>query len=942
MALDQKYPFHSISAEETLEKLKAGKEGLTQEEAQQRLQEVGPNELTGKEGINPFILFLKQFKDFLILILLLAAGVAWYADHMVDVYVILGVIMFNAVLGFFQEYRAEKAILALKSMIKQEATVLRDGKAKTVEARELVPGDVITLEEGNGIPADARILSSKSLQTEEASLTGESLPIEKSTEPLEENTNLGDRTNMLWKGTHVARGAATAVITGTGANTEIGKISKSLGDIKTTSTNFRKKTERLGKQMAVISIVTSIIVFILGYYVRDFAFEEVLLVTVATLVSSIPEGLPAVISIVLAIGAKRMAKQNAIIREFTATEMLGSVSVILTDKTGTLTRSILTVKEVYLGDGTALEVSGSGYSLEGEIGNKQEEENTSGNPVLAKLLLVAGTCNNARLGDGANEQKKNKGSEEESEEPEVSGDPTEVALLVLAKKGGGVADEHDEVVEVLDDLPFNSEQKFRATLIENKGKREILTIGAPEKVLQLSTKVLIKEGPQELSEESRGQIEARMDEWADKAMRVLALGYREAEGASNDLKADDVHDLVWIGMTGIVDPPRQGVKEAIAACKSAGIRVMMVTGDHKKTGAAIAREVGILETAEKTGDYPDALEENELDVDDKRFDELVDNVSVFARVSPDTKLRIAEHMRDKGHLIAMTGDGVNDAPALKRADVGIAMGIRGTDVAKDAAHIVLSDDNFSTIVRAIREGRIVFQNVRQTSFFLLTTNFAFVAVFIIAMAIGWPFPLTATQILWVNLVTDGVMELGLAAERGHGEIMKQKPVVREVNILDKSVIPYLLLMSVVMVGLSLATFAYYLPKGDTIARTGVFLVIAMTQVFNTFNMRSLNRSLFTIGPFSNKYINICFLVSLGLQLIVIYTPLLSGIFRFEELPILDLIVILVLSSSVIWFAEIYKRIRFGKLEDVSPEEKQLERTREVKDRQEIEEAISER
>ncbi|WP_439883214.1 cation-translocating P-type ATPase [Pontibacter sp. MBLB2868] len=922
MAIDQQYPYHSISVEETIRKLQTASEGLSQQEAQKRLQEVGPNELSGKEGVNPLLLFLKQFKDFLILILFLAAGVAWYAEQRVDVYVILGVILFNAILGFLQEYRAEKAILALKNMIKQEATVLRDGNPRVVEAEQLVPGDVIMLEEGDSIPADARLISCKNLRTEEASLTGESLPVEKQSTPLDENTNLGDRANMIWKGTHVARGTAKAVITGTGPHTELGKISRSLGNIKVTATNFRKKTERLGKQMAIISIATSVVVFILGYFVRDFGFEEVLLITVATLVSTIPEGLPAVISIVLAIGAKRMANQNAIIREFTATEMLGSVSVILTDKTGTLTKSILTVKRILLGDGTDLDVSGTGYGIEGDIRQDNQLATPEQNHVLHKLLLIAETCNNARLG----EPRLNAANDDPpDEEPEVSGDPTELALLVLAKKSKSNSGETDLRISTVDDLPFNSEQKFRASLVSMDGHKELFVVGAPESILKLSSKVLTQNGAEELTDEHRLKVEEKLNEWAEDAMRVLALAYREADGATAEAKADDVHDLVWVGITGIVDPPREGVQEAVAACKSAGIRVMMVTGDHKKTGTAIAREVGILDKQQQQNDkYPEALQENELEVDDTTFEELVDHVSVYTRVSPNTKLRIAEHLRDKGHLIAMTGDGVNDAPALKRADVGIAMGIRGTDVAKDASQIVLSDDNFATIVKAVREGRIVFQNVRQTSFFLLTTNFAFVAVFIIAMAIGWPFPLTATQILWVNLVTDGVMELGLATERGHGEIMKQKPVKRDANILDKSVVPYILLMSIVMLGLSLGAFAYYLPKGEEMARTAVFIVIAMTQVFNTFNMRSLDRSIFTIGPFSNRYVNIAFVVSLLLQLLVIYTPFLSGVFKFRELPLFDLLVLLVLSSFVIWFAEIYKRIRFGRLEDKSPEEMQLE------------------
>ncbi|HSI90614.1 MAG TPA: HAD-IC family P-type ATPase, partial [Adhaeribacter sp.] len=397
MGLDQKFPFYSIGAEETLKKLEAKETGLPEAEVKKRRKEYGPNELTGTEGVNPVLLFLKQFKDFLILVLVLAAGVAWYAGQMVDVYVIAGVILFNAILGFAQEYRAEKAIEALKKMIKHETNVLRDGKLQTVQASELVPGDIVKLEEGDSVPADARLLKLKNLRTIEASLTGESLPIDKQLEEVPDNTSLGDRLSMIWKGTHVARGTATAVVTATGANTELGKISESLGNIKTTQTNFRKKTARLGKQMAVLSIVTSIVVFLTGYYWRGFGFEDTLLVTVATLVSSIPEGLPAVISIVLAIGASRMAKQNAIVREFTATEMLGSVTVILSDKTGTITQSILTVKKIFLGSGQEVAVTGSGYGTEGGLEPESEQEMEKDHPVLLKLLQIARYSNNARL-----------------------------------------------------------------------------------------------------------------------------------------------------------------------------------------------------------------------------------------------------------------------------------------------------------------------------------------------------------------------------------------------------------------------------------------------------------------------------------------------------------------------------------------------------------------
>nr|WP_255487969.1 HAD-IC family P-type ATPase [Pontibacter sp. KCTC 32443] len=883
-----------------LDKLQTKLDGLSDQEAAERRKLYGYNELTDKEGVSPVYIFLKQFADFLILILLIAAGVAWYAGQRVDVYVILGVIFFNAILGFLQEYRAEKAILALKQMIKQQAMVIRNCNTHPVAARELVPGDIIVLEEGDSIPADARLLSLKNLQTIEASLTGESLPAEKQLTPLPLNTLLGDCSNMLWKGTYVARGTATAVVTATGSNTELGKISGSLSSIKKTSTNFRKKTERLAKQMATIAIFASVVVFLIGYFVRGYAFDEVLLITVASLVSAIPEGMPAVISIVLAIGAKRMADQQAIIREFTATEMLGSVSVILTDKTGTLTQSILTVKRIYLGDGSEYEVTGSGYVPEGEIRKQGNVVVPADDVVLSKLLFIARVCNNARLHNSTAVQQN-------CASPEVSGDPTEIALLILAKKAG--ADNYLSLVQ-LDDLPFNSDQKFRATAVTLNNKHELLSVGAPEKILDLSTHILTPDGAILLSHEVKQQIKDRMNAWGDEAIRILALAYKPIEPLDGELTAEDVQDLVWVGITGITDPPREGVQEAVAACKSAGIRVMMVTGDYKKTGAAIAREVGILHKHLPENNYPEAVQEDDLAVDDNCFEKLVNNVAVFARVSPGTKLRIAEHLQKQGHLVAMTGDGVNDAPALKRADVGIAMGIRGTDVAKDAAQIVLSDDNFATIVRAIREGRIVFQNVRQSSFFLLTTNFADVSVFIVAIAIGWPFPLTATQILWVNLITDGVMELGLAAERGHGNIMAQKPVPRDANILDKSIIPYLLLMSSIMLVLALSVFAYYLPQDIALARTGAFIVIAMTQVFNAFNMRSLERSLFEIGFFTNKYVNLSFIVSVALQLVVIYSSFLNDIFRFEKMPLTDLIVLFILCSSVVWVAEIYKYLSF--------------------------------
>lgn len=920
MDIDQKFPFHSIPGEEALTKLSAKEGGLSSNQADQRQEEFGKNVLSEKEGVNPVLLFLKQFKDFLILILFIAAGVAWWAGHMADVYIIFAVILINAIMGFTQEYRAEKAILAIKSMGHKNAFVLRDGNEKEIPAEDVVPGDIILLKEGSTVPADGRLLEAKELRSSEASLTGESLPIDKSTEPLEENTLLGDRTNMVWKGTNLVSGRGTAVVTAIANHTEIGKIAKSMTEMEMRDSNFRKKTNLLGKQMAVIAVLLSAVIFCLGYWLRDYEFEEILLITIAMLVSTVPEGLPAVISVVLAIGANRMARRKALIREFTATEMMGSVSVILTDKTGTLTQSILVIKKIFTGSGREVAVSGKGYQLEGKFEENGEELKLDDSPVERKLLAIAAFCNDASIKEERKDedQEATKGdkndpeTEGEAEGPAISGDPTEAAMLVVGQKAKMKELEPYDSYEVLDDLPFQSEQKFRASLVETEDGPEIFVIGAPERILELSSAYLTSTGTEKLTEEKRTEFQEKMDEWSDQAMRVLALGYRQAQGKGN-ISADDVEDLVWVGITGIVDPPREGVRESIEECKTAGIRVVMVTGDHKKTAAAIAKEVGILDEEEDgDGKFPLTMTAKELDVEDEKFDEYIENVNVFARVTPEIKLRIAERLQAKDSLIAMTGDGVNDAPALKRADVGIAMGIRGTDVAKDASEIVLQDDNFSSIVDAIREGRIVFNNVKITSYLLLTTNFAFVIAFILGVSVGWPLLFSAIQILYINLVTDGVMDVALATEPGHGDIMRKPPVKKSEKILDWHIMPYLLMVSLVMVSLTWLSFHYYLPEGEVLARTGAFIVISTTQLFNAYNMRSLRLSLFEIGVFTNRWVNRAFVLSLALQILVVKISFLRDLLGFEDLPIIDILVLILISSVILVAGELYKYLRFKK------------------------------
>lgn len=904
---------HSQSTEETANQLDVNPEkGLNGSEVKRRREEHGPNRLPEKEETSPFKIFLKQFKDFLILILFLAAGISFYAGQMTNGYIILAVILFNAIMGFLQEYRAQKAVQAIKGMVKHKAKVLRDEEQQEVEADQVVMGDVILLEEGQSVPADGHLFASNNLNTDEASLTGESEPVNKSTEPLKKGAELADRENMVWKGTHVVKGSGKAIVTGIGDKTEIGKIAQSLKEMEKTDSNFRKKTDRLAQKMAIIAICTSAIVFAIGYFYRGFDFQQILLVTIATMVSSIPEGLPVVISIVLAIGANRMAKRNAIIREFTATEVLGSVSTILTDKTGTITQSILTVKHLFTGNRQEYKVEGEGHELQGKLRQEEKEVDIDQeDDALSRSLLIARFGNKARISEKPEQQEEQNHNEEETEEkqPTVKGDPTEAALRVLGEKTAIAEQGGYQGIKTLEDLPFNAEQKFRAKVVQLKeGPDLLLVTGAPERILERCTQIIRGDQAEELTEEQRDELMEKNDEWADQALRVISLAYREWDTNGQELEAEAVEELTWAGMVGMIDPARPEVEDAIADCKRAGIRVIMVTGDHKRTAAAIARNVGIIEEgAEQDG--PVALSEKDIaDKNDKELRESIRNVSVFARVTPNTKLRVAELLQKGGALIAMTGDGVNDAPALKKADVGIAMGQKGTDVAKDAAQIVLSDDNFASIVKAIREGRIVFKNVKTTSYFLLTTNFASTSTLIVALLMGFPVPLTAVQILWVNMITDGIMDVAKATEPGHGDMMDRPPIKKDEPILKWEVGPYLLIMAAIMVTLAIFAFDYYLPQGTAMARTGAFFIIASTQIFNVFNMRDLHKSVFEIGLLSNKWINRAFILSFALQVAVVKVPWLQQLFGFDDVPYLDLLIIILVSTSVLWAGELYKYI----------------------------------
>ncbi|MCS7018325.1 MAG: HAD-IC family P-type ATPase [Cytophagales bacterium] len=889
--------YHQFSPDEVLRQLGTCRNGLSDQEVVARRVQYGYNEIPEAGKQHWTLIFLKQFKSLLVFVLFGAAAISWATGHEADMYVILAVIIINASIGFAQEMRAENAVALLKTMLVPQAKALRNGEKVTLPARELVPGDIIVVEEGDSIPADARLIEAKNLRTIEASLTGESVPVQKTVASLPADTPMADCRNMLYKGTFVAGGYALAVVTGTGVNTAIGEIALSLSTIKPTKTNFQQKTDALAQQMAVLAVVNAGLLFSIAYFYRQGSLDEVLLVAIAAMVSSIPAGLPAVLAIVLAIGANRMAKRNAIVREFTATETLGAVTTIITDKTGTLTQNTLTVRKVFVPNMPEWDITGEGWSPVGNFMHDETIIDPKEIPTLSQLLTICGWSNNSDI-------QHNK----EKDTYRLVGDPTEGALLALARKGGFFP-KQDTSISKIDDLPFNSNLKMRATLVSTKGQRQLLVVGAPEKVLAKSAYIATPEGVLPMTDEWAHQLKHRMDEWSLQAMRVIALAWRNEPDNTTHIAEQHLSDLIFAGIVGMIDPPRPDVRNAVAACKRAGIRVIMATGDHINTAIAIARATGIIDTTEQHQTL--ALTEQQLlTLDEKEFEQVVHTTNVFARLTPAMKLRIAEKLQAGGELIAMTGDGVNDAPALKRADVGVAMGVMGTDVARDAAKVVLADDNFSTIVSAVEEGRIVFTNARQTSFYLLTTNFAEIITLIISILSGLPIPLTATQILWLNLVTDGVGDISLATERGHGDILSQKPINPKENILTSEAIPFLIINAGLMTTLTLVAFSWFLPAGIDKARSGAFIVMAFCQLYNVYNMRSLQLSIFQIGLFTNRYINVATIFSILVQVAIIEIPLLAQMFHFQPISFMEFITLVGAASGVLWMGELYKLIRY--------------------------------
>ncbi|MEW6179257.1 MAG: cation-translocating P-type ATPase [Chloroflexota bacterium] len=892
------------------------KHGLSSAEAEKRLAQYGPNELIDRGLKSPWKILLEQFTEIMVIILLISAVISVVLHEVTDAIVILIIVVLNALLGFTQEYRAERAMAALKKMAAPKVKVRRDGHLIEISSRELVPGDVIQLDAGDAVPADCRLIEAVNLRVQEAVLTGESEPVEKNTKVIQaENLPLGDQRNMVFMGTVTTYGRGSAVVVQTGMRTELGKIADMIQGVGQEITPLQKRLQQLGKGLAAASLVIVGIVFILGV-LRGEPIRIMFQTAISMAVAAVPEGLPAVVTIALALGAQRMLQRRALIRKLPAVETLGSVTTICSDKTGTLTENRMTV--------TLVDIAGNRIEFLEEVQNYSPTvpEREKVKPVLIEhpavaLLLLGGTlCNDAVI--EPNEQARG---------GFVSvGDPTEGALVIAGAKAGLWKDELERAMPRVAELPFDSERK-RMTTVHRLNEHELpsslktaervikseiwqpyisITKGAVDSLLEVSSRVWVEDRSVPLDDEWRKRIEKANEDMAKKGMRVLGVAFRmcppeQVEGCEKP----EEKDLIFIGMVGMIDPARAEVKDAVATAKSAGIRPIMITGDHPLTALHIARELGIT-TADGeaiTGQHLASMSVEELK-------KALDHISVFARVSPEHKLKIVQALQEKGEIVAMTGDGVNDAPALKKADIGVAMGITGTDVSKEAADMVLLDDNFATIVAAVEEGRRIYDNIRKFIKYTLTSNAGEIWVMLIGPFIGMPLPLTPIQILWVNLVTDGLPGLALTVEPAEPDTMKRKPFPPKENIFARGMARDVLWIGLWMGIISLMAGMWALNTGRTETwQTMVFTTLTLAQMGNVLAIRSNRYSLFQVGLLSNKPLIGAVLLTFMLQMAVIYVPFLQNVFNTRPLPVEDLLVSLAFSVLVFIAVEIFKWIR---------------------------------
>ncbi|MDZ7582094.1 MAG: cation-translocating P-type ATPase [Deltaproteobacteria bacterium] len=883
---DSPVNWHQLDPAEVAEKLQSSERGLDSEEARRRYEQYGPNELVEKERKSLWMMFLDQFKDFMILVLIAAAVVAGVIGEPADSIAIAVIVILNAVLGFVQEYRAEKAMAALKKLSAPSAVVIRDGRIETVSAEHLIPGDLVVLEAGNVVPADLRLTEAVHLRIQEAALTGESVPVEKERTALNEgDLSIGDRKNMAYKGTLVSYGRGQGLVTDTGMRTELGRIAGLLQGQDEGRTPLQKRLTAFGQKLAYAVLAICVIVFIAGL-LRGEPPLLMLLTAISLAVAAIPEALPAVITISLALGAKKLVKQQALIRKLPAVETLGSVTYVCSDKTGTLTLNRMIVEEVYV-DGrlhrfdklsTPVAEDGAGGSASG------------GHP--ADLLFSAmALCNDTRL-DASNA---------------LIGDPTETALFELAREKGYLRDRLDERYPRVAEIPFDSDRKLMTTFHPwENGRVVAFTKGAVEEILERSETAFGTSGQEAVD---RSNILEAAEQIAGDGLRTLGFAMRVWDAVPDPLTSERAEsDLVFIGMVGMMDPPRPEAAEAVAMCRSAGIRPVMITGDHPLTASIIARRVGIIR--DEGGSVMTGRELAQLSLEE--FEERVERIRVYARVAPEQKLKIVKALQDKGHFVAMTGDGVNDAPALKRADIGVAMGITGTDVSKEASHMILLDDNFATIVRAVREGRRIFDNIRKFIKYTMTSNSGEIFTIFLAPFLGLPIPLLPIHILWINLVTDGVPGLALAAEPGEKDIMRRPPRDPKESIFAKGLGVHIMWVGLLMGAVSIITQALFINSSQAHWQTMVFTVLCLSQMGHVLAIRSERDSFFKQGVFSNKPLLGAVLLTFALQMATIYVPVLNPVFKTVPLTAGELFITILLSTAVFLAVEIEKAVKRSK------------------------------
>lgn len=860
--------WHTLSSEQTAQKLKTtAHRGLSHDEAKKRYTQYGANSLNEAKIRPPWRMLLDQFSEFMILVLIAAAIISGIVGDIEDTIAIIVIIILNAVIGFIQEYRAERSMSALKRMSEATVQVLREDNIHTINASELVMGDTVLLEAGNLVSADLRLIESKQLKIDESTLTGESVTVEKQTDIIPHiNAQLGDRTCLAYKGTVVTHGRGRGLVVATGMRTELGKIASLLGDGDQSRTPMQKRLADFGKKLAMAAIAICTLVFVIGI-IRGEPLLLMFMTAVSLAVAAIPEALPAVVTISLALGAHKMVKQHALIRRLPAVETLGSVTFICSDKTGTLTQNKMCVTSM--------------YADHQHIKNAQVTRHHA--PWINLFHALA-------LSNDAHQDSHGK----------VQGEPTEAALLQAALEAGRDKKRLEQDMPRLKELSFDSERKCMTTFHRCADGIIAYTKGSPETVITQCTRTLTSSG--EISADLTALLQTAENMAAD-GLRVLAFAYRKWPALPDSAAAEDLeNDLVFLGLVGLIDPPRSEAKEAVALCKSAGITPVMITGDHPSTARAIAHELGILENSDGT-----VMTGSELSrLDQEAFEAEVEHVRVYARVDPMQKIKIVKALQDKGEVVAMTGDGVNDAPALKAADIGIAMGKGGTDVAREAAHMVLLDDNFSTIVHAVRYGRHLYDNIRKFVRYAVTTNSAEICTIFLAPFLGLPIPLLPIHILWINLITDGLPALALTTERAEKNIMKRPPRLPNESLFSHGMWQHMIWVGLLMAAITLFTQAWAYHTSSSHWQTMAFTVLTLSQLAHVMAIRSEKTSTFSLGILSNRYLAIAVCASLMLQLAIIYVPVLNAIFKTQPLTLNELIICFALSSVIFIAVEIEK------------------------------------